>query len=70
LICALCSSKTRKVQLDLSGNELRANEWRVLGFIDACFLESIGTDDLEQWTIRFTPKQMDKVFAEWDNSRH
>lgn len=38
LITAICSSKTRKIQVDLFNNELKANPWRVLGFVGASLL--------------------------------
>jgi hypothetical protein len=69
LIRSICSSKTRKVQIDLTGRELKANEWKVLGFIDAIFLDTIGVDFGEQWFIRLTANQMNDVFDKWDKTR-
>jgi hypothetical protein len=34
---SLCSSKTRKIQVDLFGAELSSNEWTKLGFISTSF---------------------------------
>jgi hypothetical protein len=62
LITTLCSSKTRKIQLNLLNEELFPNSWKVLGFIGASLLDF----DVDIWTFRLTAKQMDKVFNEWD----
>jgi hypothetical protein len=70
LIRLICSSKTRRVQVDLMGSELKANEWKVLGFIGAFFLDSIGIDSLEKWTINLTPKQVAEIYVEWEKPRH
>ena len=53
-ISTLYSSKTKEVELDLSGNERKANYWKALGFVDTSFLESIENDDLKHWAISFT----------------
>ena len=53
--------------MDLFGNGLRANEWKVLGFIGAFFLKSIGVSDLKEWTIRFKSEEIDEIFSEWEN---
>jgi hypothetical protein len=66
LISFLCSSKTRKVQIDLYGKKLEGNQWKILGFIDASFLKSLGVDGLERWTIRLMPKEMDEIYLKWD----
>ena len=66
LITTLCSSKTRKIQLNLSNEELSSNPWRVLGFIGASLLDL----DVEVWTFRFTAKQMQRVFEEWEKANH
>jgi hypothetical protein len=66
LISSLCSSKTRKVQVDLFGKELKANVWKVLGFVDAIFLESIGVNFANFWTIRFKPEEMEEIYADWE----
>jgi hypothetical protein len=62
----LCSSKTRKIQLNLSNEELSSNPWRVLGFIGASLLDL----DVEVWTFRLTAEQMQRVFEEWEKSNH
>ena len=62
LIGYLCTSKTRKIQLDLFSTELKANSWRVLGFIGACFLNL----DVEIWTVKLTGDQINACFAEWE----
>jgi len=38
----------------LSGKELEGKRWKMLGFIDACFLASIGIGDFEKWTVKFS----------------
>jgi len=68
LIQTLCSSQTRKVQIDLFGNELRSNQWRVLGFIDLVLLQSIGVK-ARAWTIRLSNKAMDSIFREWEKKK-
>ena len=62
MITALCSSKTRKIQLDLFNTELKANSWRVLGFIGASFLDV----DVEVWTVELTKEQINACYAEWE----
>jgi hypothetical protein len=61
LITTLCSSKTRKIQLNLLNEELKSNPWKVLGFIRASLLDF----DVEIWTFKLTTEQMDGVFNEW-----
>jgi hypothetical protein len=61
-INTLCSSKTRKIQLNLLNELLTPNPWRVLGFISAEFLDF----DVEVWSFRLTGEQMDRVFKEWE----
>jgi hypothetical protein len=70
LIRSICSSKTRKVQVDLSGNVLEANRWKVLGFISAFFLDSIGIYSSETWTISLTSKQVAEIHDEWEKIKH
>jgi hypothetical protein len=62
LIRLPCSSKTRKIQVDLFNTELRANCWRVLGFIGA----SILNFDVEIWSVELTKEQISACFAEWE----
>jgi hypothetical protein len=62
LIGYLCTSKTRRVQLNLLNEELNSNPWKVLGFITASFLDF----DVEVWTFKLTMEQMQRVFNEWD----
>jgi len=62
LITALCSSKTRKIQLDLFNTELEANSWRVLGFIGASLLDV----DVEIWMMELTKEQINACYAEWE----
>lgn len=62
LITALCSSKTRKTQLNLLNEELKSNVWRVLGFIGAALL---GVD-VELWTVKLTKDQINACYADWD----
>jgi hypothetical protein len=56
--------------LDLSGKRLEANEWKILGFVDASFLELIGINYVEKWATRFLPEQMDEIYAEWDIAKY
>jgi hypothetical protein len=62
LIRLSCSSKTRRIQVDLFNTELRANSWRVLGFIGASLL---GVD-VEIWTVELTKDQINACYAEWE----
>jgi len=62
LITTLCSSKTRKVQLNLLNQEAKHNKWKVLGFIRAFLLDF----KVEVWTFRLTAEQMERVFNEWE----
>jgi hypothetical protein len=62
LITALCSSKTRKTQLDLFNKELKSNSWRVLGFVGASLLDI----EVELWTIELTKEQINACYAEWE----
>ena len=64
LITALCSSKTRRIQVNLFGAELEPNPWEVLGFIGASLLDF----DVEMWAFELTQDQMQRVFAEWERS--
>jgi hypothetical protein len=65
LIPILYSSKTRKIQVDLFTNELKANSWRVLGFVDEPLLDL----DVEIWTVKLTKEQINACFAEWEKHR-
>jgi hypothetical protein len=62
LIQAICSSKTRKIQFDLFDNELKANSWKVLGFIGASLLDV----DVEIWTVALTKEQINACYVEWE----
>jgi len=62
LISSLCSSKTRKIQVDLFNSELVSNSWRVLGFVDASLLEL----DVEVWTVKLSKKQIEACYVEWE----
>ena len=62
LIGYLCSSKTRKIQLNLLNEKLKSNPWKVLGFIGASLLDF----DVEIWTFKLNPEEMQRVFNEWD----
>jgi len=64
LIRLSCSSKTNKIQVDLFENELRANSWRVLGFVGASILDLEG----DVWTIEFKREQINACFAEWESA--
>jgi hypothetical protein len=66
LISALCSSKTRKVQVDLFNKELGDNAWKVLGFISSSLLDL----DVEVWTVELTREQIDLCYAEWEKAKH
>jgi hypothetical protein len=65
LIASLCSSKTRKIQLNLLNEQLRSNPWKVLGFIGAFLLGF----NVEVWTFRLTTEQMERVFNEWEKTQ-
>jgi hypothetical protein len=62
LIRLSCSSKTRKIQVDLFNSELKANPWRKLGFISASLLDI----DVEVWTVELTKEQINACYAEWE----
>jgi len=59
LITSLCSSKTRKIQLNLLNEELKANPWKVLGFIGASLLDF----DVEVWTFKLKMDRFRKFSA-------
>jgi hypothetical protein len=40
--------------------------WKVLGFVDAIFLESIRVNLANFWTIRFKPEEMEEIYSEWE----
>jgi hypothetical protein len=58
-----------KSSIGFVGNELEANEWNVLGFISASFLESIEIELREQWTIMLTSEQITGIYDEWERVR-
>ena len=62
LITVLCISKTRKIQLNLLNEKLMSNKWKVLGFIEASFLNF----DTEVWPVTLTTEQMDRIFGKWE----
>jgi hypothetical protein len=62
LIRLSCSSKTRKIQVDLFNTELKANSWKVLGFVDASLLGF----NAEIWTVVLTKEQINTCYAEWE----
>ena len=62
LIRLNCSSKTRKVQIDLFNRELETNSWKVLGFINASLLDL----DVEIRTVELTKEQINSCYAEWE----
>ena len=64
LINQLCTSKTRKVQLNLLNEQLNTNPWKVLGFIGAFLLDF----NVEVWTFRLTAEQMERVFNELEKT--
>ena len=66
LITYLCSSKTRKIQLNLLSEEIKSNPWKILGFIGATLLDF----DVEIWTFKLTTEQMRRVFNEWEKTNH
>jgi hypothetical protein len=66
LIGYLCTSKTRKIQLNLLNEKLSPNPWKVLGFIGASLLDF----DVEIWTFKLTAEQMQRVFSEWEKANH
>jgi hypothetical protein len=66
LIRYLCTSKTRKIQLNLLDDELKSNPWRVLGFVSAALLDI----DVEVWTFKLTTEQVEKIQNDWDKVRY
>jgi len=66
LINQLCTSKTRKIQLNLLNEELESNSWTVLGFIEASLLDF----DAEIWSLKLTTEQIQEIFNEWDKNTH
>ena len=62
LIGYLCTSKTRKIQLNLLNEELVPSKWKVLGFIGSSLLNL----NVEIWTFKLTINQIQKVFNEWE----
>lgn len=62
LIRLSCSSKTRKIQVDLLSYELKANSWKVLGFVSVSLLDL----NVEIWTIKLTKEQINACYAEWE----
>ena len=62
LIGLLCSSKTRRIQLNLFNEQLKPNAWRVLGFVAASLL---GVD-IEIWTIELTKEQINACYSDWE----
>jgi len=66
LIRSLCSSKTRKVQVNIFGNELEANKWNVLGFVNVFLLESIRVGFIPASTIRLKQEEMEEIFVRWE----
>jgi len=66
LIGYLCTSKTRKIQLNLLNEKLISNPWKVLGFIGASLLDF----DDEVWTIKLNVEQIQRVFNNWDKICH
>jgi hypothetical protein len=55
LIGYLCTSKTRKVQLNLLNEKVKPNLWKVLGFIGASLLDF----NVEIWKLKLTQDQME-----------
>jgi len=61
LIGHLCTSKTRRIQLNLLNEVLKSNPWKVLGFISASLLDF----DVEVWMFKLTMEQVQRIFKEW-----
>jgi hypothetical protein len=62
LIRLSCSSKTRKIQVDLFDSELKPNQWKVLGFVGASLLDI----DVETWAVELTKDQIHACYDEWE----
>jgi len=62
MISTLCTSKTRKIQLNLRNEEFSSNPWKALGFIGASLLDF----DVEIWSLKLTTEQIQKIFNEWE----
>jgi hypothetical protein len=65
LIASLCSSKTRKIQLNLLNEQLKSNSWKILGFIGASLLDL----NMEIWTFKLTSEQVQRVFNDWEKTK-
>jgi len=65
-ITNLCSSNTRKIQINLLKDKLESNPWKVLGFIGASLLDF----DVEVWMLKLMQDQMERGFKEWEKFNH
>lgn len=65
LIRQICISKSRYSQVDLAGAELKANSWKVLGFVG---VDILGIDAVK-WFLTLEKAQVDACFSEWDKNR-
>ena len=63
LINSLCISKRTLAQVNLFGEILKSNSWRVLGFVSRLTLGEIGNE----WTIPLNQEQIDACFLEWNS---
>ena len=66
LISAICSSKTKKIQLNLMGERLQPNVWRVLGFVSVEIIDA----DPGQWAVLLTDQQISDCYTEWESCKH
>jgi hypothetical protein len=64
LINQLCSSKTRKIQLNLLNVALKSNPWKVLGFINVYLLGF----NAKEWTFKLSLEQIQRIFEEWEKN--
>jgi len=62
LIRLTCSSKTRKIQVDLFNTELMTNSWRPFGFAGATLLDP----NVEIWMVELTKEQINACYTEWE----
>jgi hypothetical protein len=65
LIGLICSSQTRKVQVDLDGSALKPIEWKVLGFVSIDVIEVSA----EVWTVLLEQHQINACWAEWEKHK-
>lgn len=66
LIRQICISKSHFSQVDLSGVVLKANSWKVLGFVG---VDVLGVDAVK-WVLTLEQAQINACFSEWEKLRN